>query len=138
MCKTGKTPAHVSQKHELQSRRQHGAAGGERLIPPGFTSVDTPGVPLLPTQLFLSVVLSLSLRSLHPSLRPAAYRSRSACRPASSACRRTSRGPLLLRAPHIFSSSSGDQRGAEAGNTGPALAPLPGSTCFSAIVFSVL
>lgn len=81
---------------------------------------------------------SLSLCSIHPSMRPAAHRSRSACRPVSSACRRTVGGPLVLRAPHIFSSRSGDQRGEEAGNTGSALSPLPGSMCFNVIFFCVL
>lgn len=124
MGQTDKNPAHVLQK-----------ATTAMTTPPGFTSVDTPGVPLLPSQLFLSAVLSL--RSIHPPLRPAAYRSRSACRPVSSACRCTVRGPRVLGAPHIFSSSSGEKR-EEGGNTGPALSPLPGSMCFNAFFFFII
>lgn len=94
MGKTGKTPAHVSQKHELQSRRQHGAAGGERLIPPGFTSVDTPGVPLLPTQLFLSVVLSLSLSA--PSIHPCVQQLTGADPPADQLPQHVGARPVVL------------------------------------------
>lgn len=86
-------------------------------IPPGFTAVVTPGIPLL---LLLLLPLSIQLLSLHSSLittsttssvqsfpasggRAAAYRSRSACRPVSSACRQTVRwSSSSLWSSHLF------------------------------------
>lgn len=68
-------------------------------IPPGFTSVNTGRSPP-PHSAF---VQSFSLSPVHPSIHPAAYRSRSACRPASSACRHRLRGPPVpSRSSHLF------------------------------------
>lgn len=65
---------HVLLKYKLQSHHQRRGFDiqlwwkwrGCALSPPVFTFTDTPGVSLLPIELFLSVVLSLSVPSIHP------------------------------------------------------------------------
>ena len=115
-----------------------------------FTAVVTPGIPPPPPPPPPAIQLLSPASIIHYDLhcssrlrRAAAYRSRSACRPVSSACRQTDRqsdrqtgrqsgGPPVLWAPHILSSCWGEEKGRKEGS--PTASPLPppsGSMCFS-------